>query len=96
MSASILDPTLPVSFRNPSLRNMGYTILYLLLIVPWESISMDYMFGLPSTKHGNDCVFVVIDQFSNMDVLTPYKKSITTEATTNILFEHVWVHFGLP
>jgi hypothetical protein len=23
---------------------------------PWESISMDYMSGLPSTKRGNDCV----------------------------------------
>jgi len=30
---------------------------------PWESISMDYMFDLPSIKHGNDCVFVVIDRF---------------------------------
>jgi hypothetical protein len=28
---------------------------------PWEPISMDYMLGLPSTKHGNDCVFVVIN-----------------------------------
>jgi hypothetical protein len=27
---------------------------------PWQSISMDYMSGLPSTKHGNDCVFMVV------------------------------------
>jgi hypothetical protein len=27
---------------------------------PWESISMDYMSGLPSTNHGNYCVFVVV------------------------------------
>jgi len=57
---------------------------------------MDYMFILPSTKHGNDCVFVVVDQFSKMAILTTCKKSITIEATSNILFEHVWVHLGIP
>jgi hypothetical protein len=40
---------------------------------PWESISMDYMFNLTSTKHGNDCVFMVIDRFSKMAVLAPCK-----------------------
>jgi hypothetical protein len=63
---------------------------------PWESISMDHMYGLPSTKHGNDCVFLVVDQFSKMVVLAPYKNSIITEATTKLFFERVWVHFGLP
>jgi hypothetical protein len=46
---------------------------------PWESISMDYMLGLPSTKKGNDCVFMVFDQFSKMEILASYKKSITVE-----------------
>jgi hypothetical protein len=63
---------------------------------PWESISMDYMSRLPSTKHGNDGVFVVIDRFSKMAVLTPCKKSITVEDTTKLFFERVWVHFRLP
>jgi hypothetical protein len=44
---------------------------------PWESISMDYMSSLPSTKQGNDCVFVVVDQFSKMAILTACKKNIT-------------------
>jgi hypothetical protein len=63
---------------------------------PWESILMDYMSGLPSTMQENDCAFLVVDQFSKMAILTVWKKNITTEATTNLFFEHVWVHFGIP
>jgi hypothetical protein len=60
---------------------------------PWESISMDYMLGLPSTKWGNDYVFVVVDRFSKMAILVACKKSITTEATAKLFLERVWVHF---
>ena len=64
--------------------------VYTLLPTPsrtWESISLDYMSGLPSTKHGNDCVFVVIDGFLKMAIMTACKKNITIEATTKIFFE---------
>ena len=54
---------------------------------PWESISMDYMSGLPSTKHDNDCVFVVIDRLSKMVIMVTCKKSITVEATVKVFFE---------
>ena len=57
---------------------------------------MDYMFDLPSTKRGNDCIFVVVDRFSKMAILTSWKKNITDEATTKLFFEHVWAHFKLP
>jgi len=60
---------------------------------PWESIFMDYMSSLPSTKHENDYVFVVVDRLSKMKILAPRKKRITTKATTKIFFEHVWVIF---
>jgi hypothetical protein len=48
---------------------------------------MDYISGLPSTKWGNDCVFVVVDRFSKMAILVSYKKRIIAEATTKIFFE---------
>ena len=52
---------------------------------------------LPLTKHGNDCVFVVVDHFSKMAIMMiAYKKSISVEATAKLFFEHVWVHLGLP
>jgi hypothetical protein len=53
----------------------------------WESISMDYMSGLTSTKHGNDCVFMVIDKFSKMTIMAVCKKNITAEATAKLFFE---------
>ena len=57
---------------------------------------MDYMSGLPSTKHGKDYVFMVIGKFYKMAILVAFKKSITTKAIVKILFERVWVHFGIP
>jgi hypothetical protein len=63
---------------------------------PWESISMDYTFGLSSTKHGNDCVFAVIDRFLKMAILTASKKNVTMTNISKLFFEQVWVHFGIP
>jgi hypothetical protein len=57
---------------------------------------MDYMSGLPSTKQGNDFVFVVVDRFSKMAILVACKKSITAEAIAKLFFIRVWVHFGIP
>jgi hypothetical protein len=48
---------------------------------------MDYMSGLPSTKRGNDYVFVVVDHFSKMAILVAWKKNITAEATAKLFFE---------
>jgi hypothetical protein len=81
---------------KPTIKKQG---LYAPLPTPemtWESISMDYIYFLPSTKKGNDCVFVVVDKFSKMSILTSCKKSITVEDTTKLFFERVWVHFGIP
>jgi hypothetical protein len=57
---------------------------------------MDYMLGLPSTKWGNDCVFVVVDHFSKMAIMVACKKNITTEATGKLFFEKVCVHLLIP
>ena len=50
---------------------------------------MDYMSDVPSTKHGNDCVFLVVDRFSKMAILTACKKNITAKAIAKIFFECV-------
>ena len=73
--------------------------LYLPLPIPdkpWQSISMDFMSGLPTTRRGHDCVYVVVDRFSKMAIMVACRKMITAEETAKLFFEHVWVHFGLP
>jgi hypothetical protein len=62
----------------------------------WESISMDYMFGLLSTNRSSDGFFVVVDHFSKMVILAACKKNFTTEATSKLFFECIWLHFGIP
>jgi hypothetical protein len=57
---------------------------------------MDYMSGFSSTKKGNDYVFVVVDRFSKMDILTAYKKNVTAAYIAKLFFEQVWFHFGIP
>ena len=50
---------------------------------------MDYMSVLPSTKHVNDYVFMVVDIFSKMAIMVACKKNITVEATAKLFFELV-------
>ena len=40
-------------------------------------------------------ILVVVDIFSKMAILIPCKKTVTTQQTTQIFFEHVWKHYGL-
>jgi hypothetical protein len=60
MSSSILDHALPVPYPNPPFNKKGLYTPLPTLDRPWDSMSIDYMFGLPSIKHGNYRVFMVI------------------------------------
>jgi hypothetical protein len=81
---------------NPTNRKLG---LYSPLHVPshpWESISMDFLVGLPMSKRVHDYLYVLVDRFRKMCILMACKKNITAEQTANLFFWYVWVHFGLP
>jgi hypothetical protein len=41
---------------------------------PWESVSMDFVEGLPMTKGGHDYLYVVVDRFRKICILMPCKK----------------------
>ena len=74
---------------KPTNRKLG---LYSPLLVPshpWESISMDFVGGLPMSKMGHDYLYVVVDRFNKMCILI-------VEKTIDLFFQYVQVHFGLP
>jgi len=54
---------------------------------PWESISINFVGVLPTTRKGHDYLFVVVDRFN--------KKTINKQEATNLFFGQVWVHFGI-
>jgi hypothetical protein len=73
--------------------------LYTPLLVPsqpWESVSMDFVGGLPMYRKGHDYLYVVVDRFNKMCILMLCKKQVIVEQTTYMFFQNVWVHFGLP
>ena len=57
---------------------------------------MDFVGGLPLSRKGHDYLYVVVDRFRKMYILTPCKKKITVEQTTHLFFQNIWIHFGLP
>jgi hypothetical protein len=63
---------------------------------PWESISMDFLSGLPTTQKKHDAIWVVVCHFRKMALFIPCTKTTTTTQTTELYFQHVWPHFGLP
>ena len=63
---------------------------------PWESISMDFMYGLPKTKRENEGVIVFVDRLTKQAHLEPIPITITAIQTANILFKLIFRNHGLP
>jgi hypothetical protein len=85
--SNYIRPCTACAIAKPTIKKQG---LYTHLPTPekpWESISMDYMYGLPSNKQGNDCAFLVVDQFSKMAILTANKKNIIAADISKLFFE---------
>jgi len=81
---------------KPSNRKLGLYIPLPIPSHPWESVSMDFVGGLPLSRKSHNYLYFIIDHFSKMCILMPCKKQITIDKTAYFLFQHVWVHFGFP
>lgn len=62
---------------------------------PWESVSLDFITGLP--KVGDlTTILVVVDRFSKYATFIAAPQYISAEDTTRLFFSHVVKYWGLP
>ncbi|MCO5592302.1 hypothetical protein L7F22_046302 [Adiantum nelumboides] len=79
-------------------RGKAYGLLQPLPIptAPWESIAMDFIFGIPKTSAGNEGIWTIVDWFSKQAHFIPVWKQITTEQMAKIFLVTVFKYHELP
>ena len=84
------------SQSKPSNRKHGLYQPLPLPSQPWESISMEFFNGIPTTRKNHGAILVVVCHFRKMAFFIPCTKTTTAAQIEELHFRHVWPHFGLP
>jgi hypothetical protein len=62
----------------------------------WESMSLDFVFGLPKGSEGNTGIVVFVDRLSKMAHLAAVPDTVDGEGTTKLFIDRVFRQHGLP
>jgi hypothetical protein len=62
----------------------------------WESISMDFIVGLPRSQKGNDSIWVIVDRLTKVAHFVPVKIKTDAEKLADLYIEHILRLHGTP
>ena len=62
----------------------------------WESISMDFIFGLPKSIHGNMGIWTIVDRFSKQAHFIRVMKTIKPHHMATLFISQIFKYHGLP
>ena len=74
------------AISKPRNRKLGLYTQFPVPSRPWESVSMDFVGGLPLSKSGHDYLYVVVDSFNKICILMPCKKKVIAQQTSQLFF----------
>jgi hypothetical protein len=81
--------------KSPRHRQFGLLQPLDLPFAPWDSIGMDFITTLPSSK-GYTSIWVIIDRFTKMAHFIPIKKGMKNKELFMLFLKEVWRLHGLP
>lgn len=62
----------------------------------WTDITLDFVTGIPKSKHGFDMILVVIDRFTKMAHFIPTVKELTAEGCARLMVDYCFKYHGTP
>eukprot|EP00253_Pinus_taeda_P022056 PITA_22056 len=62
----------------------------------WETISMDFVIGLPKSKKNNDSIMVVVDKLSKSAHFIPVQSTYRAVEVTHVFMQNIFKLHGLP
>ncbi|MCO5575130.1 hypothetical protein L7F22_028927 [Adiantum nelumboides] len=63
---------------------------------PWESISMDFIIGLPKSIQGNIGIWTIVNRFSKQAHFILIKKTIKAHQMATLFISQIFKYHGLP
>ena len=62
----------------------------------WESISMDFITGLPTSQRGHDSIWVIVDRLIKVAHFLPVRKDYTTGQYAQLFIAEIIRLHGMP